>query len=130
MKTVLKLSERDLYATVQAGLGYVELNELLKSKGIWFPLDPGPGASIGGMCACRCSGSTAVRYGEVTKDNNTVFLVLLRLFVVNLWSCRSTSQPHKNICFTYAGFTRSFAAAATTPLLSTYTLDPTTDRLP
>ena len=39
--------------TVEAGLGYIELNEMLREYGLWFPLDPGPGASIGGMCACR-----------------------------------------------------------------------------
>ena len=43
-------------------LGYVELNERLREHGLWFPLDPGPGASLGGMCSCSCSGSTAVRY--------------------------------------------------------------------
>lgn len=41
--------------------GYLELNEMLKEHGMWFPLDPGPGASLGGMCSCSCSGSTAVR---------------------------------------------------------------------
>lgn len=49
MKKVLELNEEDLDVRVEAGLGYVELNEILKSKGLWFPLDPGPGASIGGM---------------------------------------------------------------------------------
>lgn len=68
MKEVIHFSEQDMDATVQAGLGYVELNDILRSKGLWFPLDPGPGASIGGMCACRCSGSTAVRYGSM-RDN-------------------------------------------------------------
>lgn len=48
MKRVIELNEDDLDVRVEAGLGYVELNEILKGKGIWFPLDPGPGASIGG----------------------------------------------------------------------------------
>ena len=65
MKKVVQLNEKDMDVTVQAGIGYVELNEILKDKDLWFPLDPGPGASVGGMCACRCSGSTAVRYGSM-----------------------------------------------------------------
>jgi D-lactate dehydrogenase (cytochrome) len=65
MKSVVELNEKDMDMTVQAGLGYVELNEILRDKDLWFPLDPGPGASVGGMCACRCSGSTAVRYGSM-----------------------------------------------------------------
>jgi len=68
MKTVIELNEGDLDVRVQAGLGYLELNELLRPKGLWFPLDPGPGASIGGMCACRCSGSTAVKYGSMREN--------------------------------------------------------------
>lgn len=53
MKKILQLNEQDLDVRVQTGLGYVELNEFLKPKNLWFPLDPGPGASIGGMCSCR-----------------------------------------------------------------------------
>lgn len=68
MKKILELNESDLDVRVQAGLGYIELNDILVDKNLWFPLDPGPGASIGGMCACRCSGSTAVRYGSM-RDN-------------------------------------------------------------
>jgi D-lactate dehydrogenase (cytochrome) len=76
MKSVLELNEGDLDVRVQAGLGYLELNELLREKGFWFPLDPGPGASIGGMCACRCSGSTAVKYGSMRENVLNVTAVL------------------------------------------------------
>eukprot|EP00608_Synchroma_pusillum_P008970 CAMPEP_0198419704 /NCGR_PEP_ID=MMETSP1452-20131203/394_1 /TAXON_ID=1181717 /ORGANISM="Synchroma pusillum, Strain CCMP3072" /LENGTH=554 /DNA_ID=CAMNT_0044139841 /DNA_START=1 /DNA_END=1665 /DNA_ORIENTATION=- len=68
MEAIVALHTRDLDVVVQPGLGYLDLNEKLKPHGLWFPLDPGPGASIGGMCACRCSGSTAVRYGTM-RDN-------------------------------------------------------------
>jgi D-lactate dehydrogenase (cytochrome) len=76
MKKIIALHENDLDVTVQAGLGYIELNEYLKPKGLWFPLDPGPGASVGGMCACRCSGSTAVRYGSMRENVLNVTAVL------------------------------------------------------
>ncbi|CAM9193792.1 unnamed protein product [Ectocarpus sp. 12 AP-2014] len=49
---------------------------MLKEHGMWFPLDPGPGASLGGMCSCSCSGSTAVRYGTM-KDNVLSMTVVL-----------------------------------------------------
>lgn len=76
MKSILELNEGDLDVRVQAGLGYLELNEQLREKGLWFPLDPGPGASIGGMCACRCSGSTAVKYGSMRENVLNVTAVL------------------------------------------------------
>lgn len=68
MQGVLELNEHDLDIRVQGGLGYIELNDFLRPKGLWFPLDPGPGATVGGMCATRCSGSTAVRYGSMREN--------------------------------------------------------------
>lgn len=76
MKALVEVNENDLDCTVQPGLTYLELNELLADRGVWFPLDPGPGAAIGGMCACRCSGSTAVRYGSM-RDNVLSLTVVL-----------------------------------------------------
>ncbi|CAM9913382.1 unnamed protein product [Pylaiella littoralis] len=76
MDAVKRLSKEDHDVTVQPGLGYLELNEMLKGHGLWFPLDPGPGASLGGMCSCSCSGSTAVRYGTM-KDNVLSMTVVL-----------------------------------------------------
>lgn len=76
MKAVLRLNEDDLDCVVQAGVGYLELNEQLRARGLWFPLDPGPGASVGGMVATRCSGSTAVRYGSMRENVLNVTAVL------------------------------------------------------
>jgi D-lactate dehydrogenase (cytochrome) len=76
MNRILRVSIEDLDATVEAGLGYLDLNEALRDQGVHFPLDPGPGASIGGMCACRCSGSTAVKYGTMRDSVLSVTAVL------------------------------------------------------
>ncbi|KAH8725003.1 hypothetical protein GQ44DRAFT_616877 [Phaeosphaeriaceae sp. PMI808] len=65
MKDVIALHEDDMDVVVQPGLGWVELNALLKEKGLFFPVDPAPGASIGGMIAMSCSGTNAYRYGTM-----------------------------------------------------------------
>lgn len=67
MKDIITVHEDDLDVVVQPGLGWVELNEQLKSKGIFFPVDPAPGASIGGMIAMSCSGTNAYRYGTMKE---------------------------------------------------------------
>ncbi|KAK9921537.1 hypothetical protein M0R45_030043 [Rubus argutus] len=68
MKNVKALHVEDMDIIVEPGIGWMELNEYLEPFGLFFPLDPGPGATIGGMCATRCSGSLAVRYGTM-RDN-------------------------------------------------------------
>ncbi|KAK1562690.1 hypothetical protein Q3G72_015795 [Acer saccharum] len=68
MNSVKALHVEDMDVVVEPGIGWMELNEYLEPYGLFFPLDPGPGASIGGMCATRCSGSLAVRYGTM-RDN-------------------------------------------------------------
>ncbi|KAF2628637.1 hypothetical protein BU25DRAFT_430488 [Macroventuria anomochaeta] len=67
MKGIIALHEDDLDVVVQPGLGWVEVNEQLKEKGIFFPVDPAPGASIGGMIAMSCSGTNAYRYGTMKE---------------------------------------------------------------
>ncbi|GAB2235624.1 hypothetical protein Drorol1_Dr00026055 [Drosera rotundifolia] len=68
MKGIKALHIEDMDVVVEPGIGWMELNEYLEPFGLFFPLDPGPGATIGGMCATRCSGSLAVRYGTM-RDN-------------------------------------------------------------
>ncbi|CAM9843689.1 unnamed protein product [Chrysoparadoxa australica] len=92
MAKVLRLSEVDHDVTVQPGLGYMELNEYLKQYNLWFPLDPGPGATLGGMCACRCSGSTAVRYGTMRENVVSATAVMANGEIVKTASRASKSS--------------------------------------
>ncbi|KAH7396913.1 hypothetical protein DE146DRAFT_614874 [Phaeosphaeria sp. MPI-PUGE-AT-0046c] len=67
MNQLIKVNEDDMDAVVQAGLGWVELNELIEDSGLFFPVDPAPGASIGGMIAMSCSGTNAYAYGTMKE---------------------------------------------------------------
>ncbi|MDP7204354.1 MAG: FAD-linked oxidase C-terminal domain-containing protein [Pirellulaceae bacterium] len=70
MNRVLRFSRDDADITVEAGVTRLELNKYLaeQESGLYFPVDPGADASLGGMAATRASGSTAVRYGTMREN--------------------------------------------------------------
>jgi len=100
MDKIIEVSAADGDAIVQTGVKWEDLNNHLAEKGVplFFPLDPGPGATIGGMAGTGCSGTNAVRYGTAKAE---WFLNLVRegvTFFVTTSHCFLSLPTKRFLC--------------------------------
>ncbi|CAG8428264.1 unnamed protein product [Penicillium salamii] len=118
MDDIVAFHPEDMDIVVQPSVSWMELNETIKSSGLFFPVDPGPSAKIGGMIATNCSGTNAVRYGTM-KDwivNLTIVLPDGRIIKTRKRPRKSSAGYNLNGLFTGSEGTLGFVTEATLKL--------------
>lgn len=91
MNKVLSVDDQDFTVTVEPGVLRHQLNEEIRHTGLYFPIDPGANASIGGMVSTRASGTTAVKYGTMREN-----VLSLKVVTANGELIRTSSRAAKS----------------------------------
>ncbi|QPC59194.1 hypothetical protein HYE67_001425 [Fusarium culmorum] len=115
MNQILQVHADDLNVIVQPSVPWMDLNEKIKDTGLFFPIDPGPSAQIGGMIGTNCSGTNAVKYGTM-KDwvvNLTVVLADGTILKTRRRPRKSSAGYNLNSIFVGSEGTLGFVTEAT-----------------
>ncbi|XKH50466.1 FAD-binding protein [Chryseomicrobium palamuruense] len=103
MNKILSFNAEDLTVTVQPGITRIELNKFLNKHGLFFPIDPGANASIGGMAATNASGTTAVKYGSMRDQILDLEIVLSNGDLIHTGSRAKKSSSGYNLTGLFVG---------------------------
>ena len=100
---IISINEADFDCRVQANVSREELNETLKDKGVFFPIDPGANASLGGMAACSASGTMAVRYGTMKTTVLGLTVVMANGEIINTGTRSKKTSAGYNLTNLFVG---------------------------